>query len=95
MHERQSIHEHCLTMIKDLEELEKLDLTIQKKLQVDLILQFLTSSYGQFIINYHMNKLDCALLKLVNMLVTTEKTLKSSRSSIFIVEQAHSFKKNL
>ena len=49
---------------------------------MDLILQFLTSSFGQFIINYHMNKLECNLLKLVNILVTAERTLKGSRHSI-------------
>ena len=76
MHEGQSVYEHCLIMIKNL---EKLELTMQKKLQVDLIQQFLTSSYSQFIINFHMNKLDYTLSELVNMLVTTEGTLKSSK----------------
>ena len=44
--ERHSVHDHCLTMIKDLKELEELGMTMHKKLQVDLILQSLTSSYG-------------------------------------------------
>ena len=45
IHDGQSIHDHCLTMIKDLEEFKKLEMTMHKKLQVDLILQFLPSSY--------------------------------------------------
>ena len=48
MHEGQSVHEHCMTVIKDIEELEKLELDMQKKLQMDLILQSLTSSYCQY-----------------------------------------------
>ena len=40
-----------------------------------------------------MNMLDCILLELVNILVTTETTLKSSRGSILTVEQAPSAKR--
>ena len=41
-----------------------------------------------------MNKLDCNLSELVNILVTTEGTLKSSRGSILAVEQAPSKRKS-
>ena len=56
-------------MIKDIEELQKLRMNMDKELQVDLILQFFPDSYGQFIMNYHMNKIDATLLELLNMLV--------------------------
>ena len=82
-----------MTMIKDIEELGKLGLEIQKKLQMDLILQSLTSSYSQFIMNFHMNKLDCTISELVNILVTTEGTLKSSRGTVLAVERTSSFKR--
>ncbi len=39
MRDGQSVHEHGLTMIIDLEELEKLGMTMHKDLQMDLILQ--------------------------------------------------------
>ena len=42
-----------------------------------------------------MNKLDYNLSELINILVTTEGTLKSSRSSILAVERAPSKKKSL
>ena len=45
MREGQSIHEHYITVIKDSEELGKLGLDMQKKLQMNLILQSLTSLY--------------------------------------------------
>ena len=53
----QSVHEHCLIMIKALEELEKLEISMDNELQIDLILQSLTDSYVQFIVNYYMNKI--------------------------------------
>ena len=93
MCERQSVHEHCMTMIKDIEKLKKLELNMQKKLQINLILQSLISSYNQFIINFYMNKLECTIPKLVNMLVTIEKILKSSRGIILTVEWIFSSKR--
>ena len=93
MCEGQSVHEHYITVIKDIEELRKLGLEIQKELQMDLILQSLTSSYSQFIINFYMNKFDCIIFELVNMLVTTEGILKSSRGIDLTVEWTSSFKR--
>ena len=60
---------------------------------MDLILQSFTSSYSQIIMNFHMNKLDCTIFKLVNMLVTTEGTLKSSRDTVLTVERTSSSKR--
>ena len=34
-----------------------------------------------------MNKLDCNLSKLINMLITAQDILKSSRDSVLAVEQ--------
>ena len=45
MHNGQSVHYHGLTMIKDLEKLEKLGMTMHKELQTDLIPQSLPASY--------------------------------------------------
>ena len=67
---------------------------MDKELQVDLILQSLPDSYEQFIMNYHMNKIDSTLLELLNMLVTVEGTLKSSRDMILTVEWAFSQRKS-
>ena len=41
-----------------------------------------------------MNKLDCNLLELIKMLVTTEDTLKNSRGSILVIEWAPSKRKS-
>ena len=61
---------------------------------MDLILQSLTSLYSQFIINFHINKLNCTIPELVNMLVTMEGTLKSSRDIVLTVEWISSKKKS-
>ena len=91
--EGQSVYEHCMIVIKDIEELRKLRLEIQKELQIDLILQSLTSLYSQFIMNFHINKLHCTIFKLINMLVTMKDTLKSSRGTVLAVERTSSFKR--
>ena len=52
MHDRQSVNNYYLIMIKDIEELQKLGMNIDKELQVDLILQSLPDFHGQFIMNY-------------------------------------------
>ena len=86
MHKGQSVHKHCMTVIKDIEKLGKLRLDMQMKLQMDLIIQSLTNSYSQFIINFYINKLDCTISELVNMLVATEGTLKSLRGIVLAME---------
>ena len=94
MRDRQSVHDHYLTMIKDIEELQKLGMNMNKEPQVDLIMQSLPDSYGQLIMNYHMNKIDSTLPELLNMLVITEGTLKNSRRTILTMEQASSKRKS-
>ena len=46
MHDGQAVKDHCLTMIKDIEELQKLGMNMDKELQMDLIFQSLSYSYG-------------------------------------------------
>ena len=86
MHEGQSVHNHCIIMIKDVEELKKLRLNMQKELQMNLILQSLISSYNQFVINFYMNKFECTISELVNMLVPTEEILKSLKGTTLAVK---------
>ena len=46
MHDGQSVNDYYLTMIKDIEELQKLKMNMDKKLWMDLILQSLSNLYG-------------------------------------------------
>ena len=94
MRDGQSVQDHCLTMIKDLEELEKLGAILGRDFQIDVILQSLSDAYGQFIMNFHMHKMQCTLAELMNMLVTTELSLKGSKGSVFTVERTSSKRKS-
>ena len=50
------------------------------ELSQDLILQSLPSSFSQFVINYHMNKLNISLLELLNMLKIAESHFKGKKA---------------
>ncbi|XP_020112156.1 uncharacterized protein LOC109726774 [Ananas comosus] len=78
----QSINNHCLAMIKDIEELEKLRLTMDVELQTDLILQSLPDSFSQFTLNFQTNKITCTLAELLNM-VTAKEMLKVNKGVSF------------
>ena len=58
-----------------------------------MILQSLSDAYGQFIMNFHMHKMQCTLAELMNMLVTAELSMKGSKGSVLTVEQTSSKKK--
>ena len=94
MRDGQSVQDHCLTMIKDMEELEKLGVKLDLDLQNDIILQSLTDAYGQFIMNYHMHKLQNSLAELMNMLVTAELSMKGSKGSVLAMERTSSKRKS-
>ena len=81
-------------LFRSIEEFQKLGMNMDKKLQVDLILQSLPNLYGQFIMNYHINKIDSTLSELLNMLVTAEGTLKNSKSMALTMVQASSKRKS-
>ena len=70
MHDRQSVYDRYLIMIKDIKKLKRLDMTMHKELLVDLILQSLFSLYGLFMVNYYMNDHLSILSKLVKVLLT-------------------------
>ena len=82
----QLVQDHCLMMIKNLEELEKLEVKLDLDLQNDVILQSLTDAYGQFTMNYHMHKLQNFLAELMNMLVTAELSIKGSKGLVLAME---------
>ena len=57
------------------------------ELSEDLILQSLSNSFSQFVINYHMTKLNIFLLELLNMLKTAESHFKSERAPLLLVNK--------
>ena len=79
-----------MIVIENIEEFEKLGHNMQKKLQMDLIFQSLMRLYSQFIIIFHMNKLDYTIPELINILVTAEGTLKNLKGTVLTVKQTPS-----
>ena len=51
------------------------------ELNQDLVLQPLSDSFSQFVMNYHMNKLNLSLLELLNMLKTVEDHFKGDKAN--------------
>ncbi len=62
-------------------------------MQDQIYLQFLSDSFGQFIVNYHMNKIECTKTELINMLVTAEGALKGLRGNVLAAELTSSSKR--
>ena len=56
-----SVNTHILKMNGYIEKLEQLGFVMDRKLSVELVLQSLPQKFSQFIMNYHMNKLDSTL----------------------------------
>ncbi|XP_052177660.1 uncharacterized protein LOC127791722 [Diospyros lotus] len=71
------VGEHVLKMISLLEKLKGLGDELNPHLQIDLILQYLPDSYGNFISNFYMNKIECTSAELMNMLITAQSNMKS------------------
>ena len=69
MKEGEDVGAYVNSMIRLMKELESLNFSMDFHLQVDTILQSLPDSFGQTIANFHMNKIECTLAELLNMLV--------------------------
>ena len=57
------------------------------ELNQDLILQSLPESYSQFVLNYHMNKLNTSLPELLNMLKTAESHIKKEKAPLLLIDK--------
>ncbi|GAV86320.1 LOW QUALITY PROTEIN: zf-CCHC domain-containing protein/UBN2_2 domain-containing protein, partial [Cephalotus follicularis] len=80
MLEGASVHEHGLKMIDMIEQLAQLGFVMDHDLYVDLILTSLPKSFSQFLVNFHMNKLEVTLSELIAMLRTAEADFDSGKS---------------
>ncbi|KAF1868185.1 hypothetical protein Lal_00018703 [Lupinus albus] len=66
---KDQVGSQVLKMIYLIEQLEKLECKIGNELSQDLILQPLPESFSQFIVNFNMNKMNCDLHEMLNMLI--------------------------
>ena len=87
MSEGTSIQTHVLKMIDLITRLGQLDFAMDGELSQDLIQQSLSEFFSQFVINYHMNKLNISLPELLNMLKITESHFKSEKTPVLLVDK--------
>ncbi|KAK8562092.1 hypothetical protein V6N12_049143 [Hibiscus sabdariffa] len=80
---------HVIKMMGYIQTLEKQGFALNNKLVTDVILQSLSDSFKQFILNFNMNDIDKTLPQLLGMLRTAKSNLKKNGSnSIQIVRVA-------
>ncbi|KAL8089414.1 hypothetical protein AgCh_039025 [Apium graveolens] len=93
MSEGSSVNDHVLKMINLIERLRQLGFAMDGELSQDLVLQSLPSSFSQFVVNFHMNKLDVSLPELHNMLKTAESNFPPKKSSVLLIGEGSNPKK--
>ncbi|GAV68036.1 zf-CCHC domain-containing protein/UBN2_2 domain-containing protein, partial [Cephalotus follicularis] len=71
---------HGMKLIDMIEQLAQLGFVMGHDLYVDLILTSLPKSFSQFLVNFHMNKIEVTLSELIAMLKTTEADFDSGNS---------------
>ena len=84
---------YVLKMIDLIEQLEKLGCTLGKELSQDLILQSLSDSFSQFIVNFNMNKMSCDLHEMLNLLIDYENQISSEKKKGTVMIVGKSSKK--
>ena len=93
MSEGSSVNDHVLKMINLIERLGQLGFNMDGELSQDLVLQSLPGSFSQFVVNFHLNKLDVSLAELHNMLKTAESNFSSKKSSVLLIGEGSNPKK--
>ena len=85
MTEGSSVQDHVLKVIDLITRLGQLGFVMDGELSQNLILQSLPESFAQFVVNYHMNKLNTSLPELLNMLKTAESHIKKEKATLLLV----------
>lgn len=80
-------------MIGYINKLGQLSFIMNHELSVDLVLQSLPKRFSQFIMNYHMNKLDNTLPELFNILKTIERAFKKEKDHVLLIQFSSMSKK--
>ena len=85
MAEGTSVHAHMLKMIEKIERLASLGFKLPAGMDIDLVLQSLPDSYSNFVVNYHMNKIESSLPILHNMLKTAEGSILKEKPQVLLI----------
>ncbi|KAL0286851.1 UNVERIFIED_CONTAM: hypothetical protein Sangu_2469400 [Sesamum angustifolium] len=90
MAEGSSVQNHGVKILSLVEKLDDLKVGLDNDMYTDVILQSLPPSYGPFIINYNMNRLEKSIHELINVLVQYEATTHQSEPRILVREASTS-----
>ncbi|KAL2487227.1 Uncharacterized protein Adt_31983 [Abeliophyllum distichum] len=83
MKSRTPVKDHMLTMIGHFNVAENLGATIDANTQVDMVLNSLPYMFSQFIVDYHLHKMDMPLIELMNELQNVESGLKAKGGNAY------------
>ena len=78
---------HVLKIIDLITRLGQLGFAMDDELSQNLILQSLPDSFSQFVINYHINKLNTSLPEPLNMLKIVESYFKDEKAPVLLVDK--------
>ncbi|XP_017982337.1 PREDICTED: uncharacterized protein LOC108663255 [Theobroma cacao] len=82
------VRPNVMKMIGLIERLGQLGLAMDHELRIYLVLQSLPDSSGQFVLNFHMNRLEATLPKLLNMVDTVERSIRKDKGSLLLVSSS-------
>ncbi|KAK8600861.1 hypothetical protein V6N12_050709 [Hibiscus sabdariffa] len=89
MSEGSPVGAHVIKMMGYIQAFEKLGFPLNIELVIDVVLQSLSDSFNQFVLNFNMNKINKTLPQLLGMLRTAESNKKRNGSkSILMVRVA-------
>ncbi|KAK8500693.1 hypothetical protein V6N12_005715 [Hibiscus sabdariffa] len=88
MSEGSPVGAHVIKMMGYIQTLEKLGFALNDELAIDVVLQSLSNSFNQFVLNFNMNEINKTLPQLHGMLRTAESNMKKGGSkSILMVRE--------
>ncbi|XP_019455140.1 PREDICTED: uncharacterized protein LOC109356270 [Lupinus angustifolius] len=85
------VRPHVLKMISLMQQLEMLGFKLGNELSQDLILQSLPNLFSSFIVNFNMNKMDCDLHEMLNMLINYQNQIDygKNQGSVLVVGKSN------
>ncbi|KAK8624779.1 hypothetical protein V6N13_089665 [Hibiscus sabdariffa] len=85
MSEGSPVGAHVIKMMGYIQTLEKLGFALNDELAIDVVLQSLSDSFSQFILNFNMNEIEKTLSQLLGMLRTAEGNMKKGGSKFVLM----------
>ena len=76
--EGDSVCAHVQRMQRYVERSEKLDVSFDQELAIDMVLKYFPPSYDQFILTYHLNNTEITSIQHHNLLQTAKSGMKKN-----------------